>query len=364
MLNPIARPQIDPRVTALVPGLDAPFFLAGLVGYSDGAMRMLSRMYGAPFCVTESMRADTLLRGGKGLKRADPDAWKFESLTPIEKNLFDNRAMSSGDHPLAAQIIGENPDEMAQAAALMAELPYEVIDVNLACPPKKKRGSGCQGGELLAHTTEAIEILEAVRAAVPKHIPTTVKLRRAYDDTAEMARNFEIIFDAAYDLGYAWSTVHCRTVQQRYDGPGRWPFLTDLVRRHPDRIVFGSGDVWCAEDIFRLIDETGVHAAAVARGGIANPWIFQEARELLAGRPHPGPPTRSAMRTALERHHQLSTELNGPVTTLRMMRKFAIKLCEKHLPEGTKKLFVAVRSVEDWQAALTEALGPRADENL
>ena len=173
-----------------------------------------------------------------------------------------------------------------------------------------------------------------------------------------MTRSFEIIFDAAYELGYAWATVHCRTVEQRYQGPGRWPFLTELVRRHPDRVVFGSGDVWTAEDLLGLLEETGVHAAAVARGGIANPWIFRQARQLLAG-DEASPPSRGEMRLVLEEHHRLSTELNGPQRALRMMRKFAIKLCEKHLSVDDKRVFIAVSNDAEWECALDRVLGVR-----
>ena len=43
---------IDPRIPGTVKGFDAPFFQAGLAGYSDGAMRLVARRHGAPFCVT------------------------------------------------------------------------------------------------------------------------------------------------------------------------------------------------------------------------------------------------------------------------------------------------------------------------
>jgi tRNA-dihydrouridine synthase len=116
---------------------------------------------------------------------------------------------------------------------------HDVVDVNLACPVKKISANN-RGGHFLAHPDEAINILRAVVEVVAGRVPCTVKLRRAYDDTSQMAKNFERIFDAAYDCGYAWTTVHCRTVEQKYHGPGRWEFLTDLTARHPDKIIFGS----------------------------------------------------------------------------------------------------------------------------
>ena len=146
----------------------------------------------------------------------------------------------------------------------------------------KKIRSKARGGHWLAEPEGAIVILRA-REAVPREIPCTVKLRRGYDNTPEMARNFERIFDAAYELGYAWATVHARTVEQKYVGPSRWTFLRDLVSRRPDRVVFGSGDIWEVGDIFRMIAYTGVHGVSVARGCIGNPWIFRQANRLIAG---------------------------------------------------------------------------------
>src|SRR5262249_37989530 len=155
-----------------------------------------------------------------------------------------------------------------------------------------------RGGHCLTDPDQSISILRAVRESVPREIPCTVKLRRAYDDTPEMATNFERIFNATYELGYAWATVHCRTVKQKYLGPGKWPFLTDLVRRHSDKIIFGSGDVWTVNDIFAMLDVTGVHAVSVARGCIGNPWIFRQARQLMAGE-QPTAPTLDEQLRAL-----------------------------------------------------------------
>lgn len=131
----------------------------------------------------------------------------------------DNVAAGLDDHPIAGQIMGTHPAEMAEGALILCGMGYEVIDVNLACPVKKIRKSN-RGGHFLAFPEEAEAVLKAVRDAVPASIPCTVKLRRAYDDTPEMARSFERVFDAAHHHGYAWSTVHCRTVQQPLPGPG------------------------------------------------------------------------------------------------------------------------------------------------
>lgn len=340
--------QIDPRIPALVPGFDAPFFQAGLAGYSDGAMRLVARRHGCPYCVTEALLDRTLINGGKGRTREDPDLLAEECGTgdPAE-----NIAAGLDDHPIAGQIMGTDPDEMAEGARILAGFGYDTIDVNFACPVKKIKKRN-RGGHFLTAPEAAIDVLRAVRDAVPSEIPCTVKLRRAWDDSPEMANHFERVFNAVYELGYAWATVHCRTVEQKYLGPGRWPFLRDLTARYSDRIIFGSGDVWRTADIFAMLELCGVQAVSVARGCIGNPWIFRQARQLMAGE-SPTEPTLAEQRGALLEHFDLSVALHGELSASRQMRKFGIKFAHHH-PRGdeVKAAFIRCKSIDDWRAVM------------
>lgn len=398
----------DERLRRLVPGFDAPFFQAGLCGYSDAPMRLIARRHGCPFCVTEALLDRTLLAGGRGFAKADLG------------EIHDNVPGGDEDHPLAGQIMGSEPAEMAAAAVKMveqgrradreyrmmayaregsfapagagqhlrlpggeqigfyqplsgiegsspgrasveAEVPartFAVIDVNLACPVKKVDRKA-RGGHWLAEPEGAIRILEAVREAVPAEIPCAVKLRRAYDDTPEMAANFERVFGAAYDIGYSWATVHARTVEQRYIGPSRWTFLRELVARNPEKLVFGSGDIWSVEDIFRMIAYSGVHAVSVARGCIGNPWIFRQARQMLAGR-EPTPPTIAEQRRVLLDHFALALAAGGRTRLgekhcSMQMRKFGIRFASHH-PRGelVRQRFIAVSSTQEWHEVVNE----------
>ncbi len=423
---------VDPRVPALVPGFDGPFWQAGLAGYSDAAMRLIARRHGCPYCVTEALLDRTMLAGGRGFSKADLG------------DLVDNVPGGAEDAPLACQIMGSDPREMASAALKAVEQgrrgeksyrvmayagrdaafaqdvarthlrqpggaqvgfgrpgvdgagaegaaaagpgawedsaqqagvwqggawqggaadgpSFAVIDVNLACPVKKI-STKARGGHWLAEPDGAIEILQAVRDAVPADVPVTVKMRRSFDDTPEMREAFFRIFDAAYDMGCAWVTVHARTVQQKYMGPSRWDLLRDIVQRaHPgrvrDRIVFGSGDVWEAADVFRMIAYTGVQAVSVARGCIGNPWLFRQCRDLLAGR-EPAAPTLAEQRAVLHEHFSLALAVNHRMRraeehTGKTMRKFAIQFSRHHAEaETVKREFVRVNTVEGWQAVL------------
>lgn len=403
---------VDPRIRAAVPDFDAPFFQAGLAGYSDAAMRLIARKHGCPFCVTEALLDRTLLAGGRGFAKADLG------------DLEDNVPGGEDDFPLSGQIMGSDPREMAAAALKMIERgarrekdyrlmayngklapgqerasertseqaskggddgtgagssmqapssprslarslapslssrSFATIDVNLACPVKKI-STKARGGHWLSEPDGAIEILRAVREALPASVPCTVKLRRSFDDTPEMVENFYRIYDAAYDLGYAWATVHARTVQQKYVGPSQWTFLKSLRERNPDRVFFGSGDIWNVHDIFRMIGYAGVNAVSVARGCIGNPWIFRQAREMMAGRV-PSPPTIAEQRAVLDEHFALMLAVNhrmrhGEETSSRNIRKFGIRFAEHHpRNEEVRKRIIAVESHAHWKSVLDE----------
>lgn len=341
---------VDPRISQLVEGFDVPFFQAGLAGYSDGAMRLIARQHGSPFCVTEALLDVTLINGGKGRRREDPNILASEcGLGDPEENMV----AGLDDHPIAGQIMGTDPEEMAQGASILVEMGYDVIDVNLACPVKKIRRRK-RGGHFLTSTGEARDVLQAVRDVVPANIPTTVKLRRGWDDSEESTVNFYIIFDAAYTLGYSWATVHARSVQQKYKGASRWSFLKNLVKERPDVLVFGSGDIWCAADIFRMMQQTGVHGVSVARGCIGNPWIFQQARNLMDGKV-PQEPTVEQQRDALLHHFELCMKLHGEGSASRMMRKFGIRFSQHHPhSEEVRKRFIQVQSLQDWKSVVGE----------
>ena len=247
--------------------LAQPLCQAGLAGYSDRAMRLVARRRGCPYAVTEALLDVILVNGGTGLRKS------------IDIN--------DEDHPTAGQVIGSEPHTMARGAQLLAEAGYDVIDLNFACPVKKIKNKA-RGGHMLMDVQRGVSILKAVRDALPPHVPTTVSLRRGFDDSPESIDRFYEIVDTAWGLGYSAVRVHARTVDQKYLGQAHWPFLREVKQRYPDRTILGSGDLFTAEDVVRMLRETGVDIAWIARGAIGNPWIFEHAAALLALTPSPG----------------------------------------------------------------------------
>src|SRR5688500_19010887 len=241
---------------------DHPFCQAGLAGYSDRAMRVVARRRGCPYAVTEALLDVILLSGGQGLKKS------------IDVN--------DEDHPVAGQLIGSDADTLAPAAKILHQHGYDVIDLNFACPVKKIKNKA-RGGHMLKDVPRAVSVLKAVRDALPPEVPTTVSLRRSFDDSAESEDRFYEIVETAWAHGYSAVRVHGRTVEQKYQGRASWPALAEVKRRYPGRTILGSGDVFTAADAVRMLRETEVDVVWIARGAIGNPWVFRHAAMLLDG---------------------------------------------------------------------------------
>jgi len=322
--------------------LDAPFFQAGLAGYSDQAMRLIARRHGCPYAVTEAMLDQFLIHGGKGLAAAE---------------------LCEADHPIAGQLMGSHRADIAAGAKILVKLGYDVIDINLACPVKKIKKKS-RGGHLLCVPEEAAAILDAVRQAVGDDRPCTVKLRRGSDDSPQALRNFHHIFQKVIELGYAGAVIHGRSVEQKYLGPSNWTFLRELTQqyapratRHAPFFIGGSGDIWTAADIFNMIQYTHVQLVSVARGCIGNPWIFEQARALMRGDEEAAtrPPTIAQQRQVLIEHFQLAVAHHGERAAGMTMRKFGIRFCRHHPDaEAIRLRFIAVKNMRDWHAVLAD----------
>lgn len=314
-----------------------PFCQAGLAGYSDRAMRLVARRRGCPYAVTEALLDTIMLNGGEGLRKS------------IDIN--------DEDHPIAGQIMGSEPETMAAAAKIIWQAGYDTVDLNFACPVKKIKNKA-RGGHMLRDVERGVAILRAVREVVPHDVPLSVSLRRAFDDSTEGEDAFFALADEMWNLGYAAVRCHARTVEQKYLGRSQWPFLKQIKAAYPDRTIIGSGDVFTAHDVVKMLDETGVDGVWIARGAIGNPWIFTHAAQLLADRASGVerplvPPTIHAQRGALAEHFAEAMKIHGEQNAGRRMRKQGIKYSRFH-PNAAdvKTAFIATSSLRDWQNVL------------
>ncbi len=318
-----------------------PAVQAALSGYSDRPMRLVARAHGCAYAMNEVVLDELVLTNGK-----------------LRKRLL---SVGADDHPVGGQLMGSEPARFAEAAAELVDGGYDVVDINFGCPVKKVLGR-CRGGWLLSDAPQALAIVKAVVDAAAGRAPVTLKMRRGYDDSAESVRNFFEIFDGAFALGVAAITVHGRTVKQRYVGPSNWDFLARVKRHAGARTVLGSGDLFTATAVKRMLDETGVDGASVARGAIGNPFVFRECAEILAGRPLPPPPTVAEQRAAFEMHRALAFEEYGEERGGRVMRMFGIRYAEQHpCRDDVRRAFIEVADTAGLRAAVDRWYDPSRD---
>lgn len=168
--------------------------------------------------------------------------------------------------PVYLQILGGNPEFVAETAAVAVDLGVPGIDLNFGCPaPVVNRSDG--GAALLKDLPRMQRIIEAVRRVVPeKTVRFSVKMRLGWDQ-------IETCLEAgkrAEDAGADAITLHGRTRMQSYGPPVRW----DMIERLSKTVqipVIANGDLWSFEDVLECQKITGLQQFMIARGALAQP---------------------------------------------------------------------------------------------
>jgi len=178
------------------------------------------------------------------------------------------------EHPIAAQLFGANAEVMASAAALVEDLGFDQVDINLGCPAKKV--VKCGGSGLLRDLKLLETVLRAVRATVK--IPLTIKMRSGWDDSNIVATE---VARLAEGIGIEAIAVHPRTRVQGYSGHADWNVIA-RVKQSVAIPVIGNGDIRAPEDAQRMVKETGCDAVMIGRTAATNPWIFRQMEQYFA----------------------------------------------------------------------------------
>jgi tRNA-dihydrouridine synthase B len=220
------------------------------------------------------------------------------------------------EHPISAQLFGSDPVTLAEAAKIVEDAGFDMIDLNLGCPAK--RVVSCNGGSgLLRDLPHIATIFERVRAAV--RIPFTVKFRMGWSDQhivcVPLAR-------LAQESGLNAVALHARTREQGYSGQARWEYIAavkDAIRIP----VIGNGDIRTPEDACTMVSETGCDAVMIGRAAPANPWIFRQIAQYTAFGCYDQPTPMDRYRMIRDYFVMLMEETEEPAAIGGRMKQFA-----------------------------------------
>lgn len=270
-----------------------------LAACSDLPFRLIAREKGLGYCFLEMVSAQSLVRdNGKTLRLLQT---------------------APEDRPLGAQLLGCDPDIMAEAARVVEERGFDALDLNLGCPVKKVVGNG-EGSALLADPDKAEKVFKAVKNAL-KRIPVTVKMRKGFkdesgDEAVELAKRAEA-------QGFAAVTVHGRTQAQQYAGRADYEAIAK-VKRAVKIPVIGNGDVLTPADARRLFEVSGCDGIMIGRGGLGNPWIYKNLDRGIAGNAEAYVPTVPERKETLLKHFALERSLLGDRQAALNMRRITV----------------------------------------
>lgn len=313
-----------------------PLLLAPMAGVSEAPFRQICRELGADIVLSEFLSSEAIRRRiGRTLEGCE-----FEEC----------------ERPIGIQIYGADPDAMAEAAGLVSEhYRPDFIDINFGCPVKKvvKRngGSGC-----LRDMDLVARIIKTVVGAT--HLPVTVKTRSGWCDESRDPVGIALRMQ---DAGARAFTLHARTRTQMFSGKANWDEIARVVEAL-DVPVIGNGDIETADDVVRMRHHTGCAAIMIGRGAFGNPWLFRDARALLAGAAKPpAPDAAERFRVALA-HARLALRLQGDTrkTVIEFRKHFGWYTKGLHGASDLRQRLFQVESMTEAEAIFLAYLEPVA----
>ena len=235
--------------------------LAPMANVTDAAFRRIIAKYGKPDVMyTEFVSAD-------GLCHSDAR----------EKLLIDLK-FSDAERPIVAQLFTSRPENMRRTSALVSELGFDGIDINMGCPDRsvEKQGSGAT---LIKNPARARELIRAAKEGAP-NLPVSVKTRIGYNKNELSTWLPELL---AEEL--AAVIIHARTRKEMSKVPARWECVREaaLIRDslHSSTLILGNGDVADIDDARRKCEETGADGVMLGRAIFGNPFLFSKQKRPL-----------------------------------------------------------------------------------
>ncbi len=306
--------------------LESNIIVAPLAGITDLPYRLLCRRFGAELAFSEMINVRSL---GYNSRRTR------HMLT-----------FHPEDVPLGIQILGCEPAYLRRGLDILRSYKFGLINFNAACPERKVTRRG-EGAALMKDRKKLKELMQLVVAE--SAVPATVKIRSGWDLKSINAR--DVALDAE-DAGMKAVFVHGRTRMHRYTEKADYKVIAEVKKavRIP---VVGSGDIFSAEAAARMLEETGCDGVLVARGGLGNPWIFEEIEAHLAGKPKPPRPPIDEVIEVMSGHLKASVDFYGPHIGVAVFHKF-FTWYTKGFPHvrPLRELAYRAKTVQEMQSAI------------
>ena len=274
-----------------------PVFLAPMAGVTDWAYRTVCAELGAGVTVTEMVSSRAL----------------------VYQDQKSRKLLRKNDGSICgAQIFGNDPEIMAEAARLALEISRcDFIDINMGCPMPKIANSG-DGCGLMRTPELAGKIVNAVSKAVD--VPVTVKCRLGWDKGSINVLDFTKRME---DNGAALVAVHGRTRSMLYSGVADWDMITK-VKNQLSIPVIANGDITGGETAAKCLKRTGADGIMIGRSVFGDPWVFEEVAYALRGEEYPGRPCLADRIAVAVRQFQLSEQDHGEkIACLEARKHFA-----------------------------------------
>lgn len=293
--------------------IDGRVIAAPMAGVSDQPYRRLARRYGAALAVTEMVSASPDLQHSRKSRQ---------------------RTTHSGERdPISVQLLGADPQQMADAARANVDRGAQIIDINLGCPTKKvcKR---LVGSALMKDEPLVQKILESVVKAVS--VPVTLKMRTGWD---RQNKNATVIARMAEQAGIQALTVHGRSRECRYHGPIDYETIA-LVKAAVGIPVIANGDIDSPAKAVTVLEKTGADAVMIGRAAQGQPWLLSRLNEALNNGRDPGEPDLMEKQETALWHLKALHEFYGAEQGIRIARKHVQWYAEKlNAPDSFRKAF-------------------------
>jgi nifR3 family TIM-barrel protein len=192
---------------------------------------------------------------------------------PDEANpLMADLVYADAERPIVAQLFSAKPEMMEYGAALVADLGFDGVDINMGCPDRSIEKQ-CAGAALMKTPALARELIQAAKRGAAGRIPVSVKTRIGYTTNDLSTWLPELLAESP-----AAVTVHARTRKEMSDVPARWEHVREAVGIRTalasSTLILGNGDVTSLGQARQRVTETGADGVMIGRGIFGDPWFF------------------------------------------------------------------------------------------